>query len=92
MTLNGPLVTIFNLIMSPNHVIVARTCWKKSTQAKTQIFLSTYHKFTFSVDSVDKEVISHLSATTTWFGDIMRSKIVKNGPFKVIQAVLNSTL
>ena len=84
MTLNGPHVTIFNLIMSPNHVIVARTCWKKSTQAKFQIFLSTYHKFKFSVDSVHKEVISHLSATTTWFGDIMRLKTVTGGPSKVI--------
>ena len=84
MTLNGPPLTIFSLIMSSNHVIVARTSWTKSNQAKTQIFLTTYHKSTLLVDSVHKEVISHLSATTTWFGDIMRLKIVTCGPFKVI--------
>ena len=84
MTSNGPSVTVFNLIMSPKDVIVARTCWKKSTQAKFQIFLSTYHKFKFPFDSVHKEVITHLSAMTTKFGDIMRLKTVTDGPFKVI--------
>ena len=84
MTLNGPHVTIFNLIMSPNHIIVARTCLEDVNSSKNADFSKYISQVYISVDSVDKEVISHLSATTTWFGDIMRLKIVTNGPFKVI--------